>query len=47
MNLTLDEIKEVIKHQTRQDGVRTLQLLMAEDLLKLYEKLEEVKNEQK
>ena len=46
MNLTLDEVKEVIKNQSaRKDGVKTLQLLLAEDLLKLYEKLEELIND--
>ena len=45
MNLTIEEIKEVIKNQSkRDDGIRTLQLLMAEDLLELYEKLEEAGN---
>ena len=41
MNLTIDEIKEVIKNQSRRDdGIRTLQLLLAEDLLELHEKEE-------
>ena len=45
MNLTIDEIKEVIKNQPkRDDGIRTLQLELAEDLLKMYEK-EEAGNE--
>ena len=44
MNLTTDEVKEVVKSQTRKDGVKTLQLLLAEDWLELNEKLEEVKN---
>ena len=45
MNLTIEEIKEIIKNQSRRDdGIRTLQLLLAEDLLKMYEK-EEAGNE--
>ena len=47
MNLTADEVKEVVKIQTRKDGMKTLQLLLAEDWLELHEKLEELKNEQK
>ena len=45
MNLTIDEIKEIIKNQSKRvDGIRTLQLLLAEDLLKMYKKLEEAGN---
>ena len=46
MNLTIDEVKQIIINQSaREDKVRTMQLLLAEDLLELYEKLEEVENE--
>ena len=46
MNLTIDEVKQIVINQSkRDDGIRTLQLLLAEDLLKMYEKLEEVGNE--
>ena len=46
MNLTIEEIKEVIKNQsTRDDYVRTMQLRLAEDWLELYNKLKEVVND--
>ena len=42
MNLAIDEVKQVLINQSaREDKVRTMQLLLAEDLLELYEKLEE------
>jgi len=41
MNLTIEEVKEVIANQsTREDGVTTMQLLLAEDWLELNKKLE-------
>jgi len=46
MNLTIEEIKEVIKNQSGKE-VKSMQLLLAEDLLKMYEKLEEAGNERK
>ena len=46
MNLTIEEIKEVIKNQSGKE-VKSMQLLLAEDLLKMYEKLEEAGNEWK
>ena len=48
MNLTIDEILRVYKNQKKhydENGIKSMQLLMAEDLLKLYEKLEEARNE--
>ena len=46
MNLTIDEVKQILINQSaREDEVRTMQLLLAEDLLELYEKLEEEENE--
>ena len=48
MNFTIDEVQQVIDNQSsREDGVRTMQLLLAEDWLELNEKLEEVVNEQR
>jgi len=48
MNLTIDEILQIYKNQLKiykEKGCKTMQLLLAEDLLKLYEKLEEMEND--
>ena len=46
MNLTIDEVKQIVINQSaREDKVRTMQLLLAEDLLKAHERIEELENE--
>lgn len=43
MNLTINELKEVYEGQKKyldETGVKTMQFLMAEDLLELYERIE-------
>jgi len=42
MNLTIEKVKEILKSQEK---TKSLQFLMAQDMIKLYEKIEELEGE--
>ena len=45
MNLTVEKVKKILAGQIRADGVRSMQYLMAQDLLKLHAKVKELEGE--